>query len=86
MGSFEGLKKRLAWGRALESKGLRIKVNRMKMMIRSKILEKLKKGVFLAMFPEMVDVCNRARDGAANTVTTRIRSTWIKFLKFSTFV
>ena len=53
MGSFEGLKKRLAWDRALESKGLRIKVNRMK-MIRSKILEKLKKGVFLAMFPEMV--------------------------------
>ena len=55
MGSFEGLKKRLAWDRALESKGLRIKVNRMKMMIRSKLLEKLKKkGVFLAMFPEMV--------------------------------
>ena len=56
-GSFEGLKERLvAWDRALESKDLRIKVKKVKMMIRSKILERLQKNqVFLAMmFEEMV--------------------------------
>ena len=56
-GSFEGLKERLVvWDRALESKDLRIKVKKVKMMIRSKILERLQKNqVFLAMmFEEMV--------------------------------